>query len=434
MQKKDVLQKWTEAVAETEKSAARKRLATFFDGGSFVELDRFANAKETESAASVVAGYGTVDGEPVYAFAQDTAVCHGAVGMAEAAKIAKVYDLAAQNGAPVVGLFDSNGARLVEGLEALDAVAEILAKANAISGVVPQIAVITGSCVGSAAMIAASADLVVAAEGAAYYLNPGDDSAKADVTAKDAEEALAAARALLAYLPANNLSVPVAYEPTDLSMNGAEKTAEAVADAGSYTELSKSTALLRIGGSVCGAVTMSADDKICCCSAGKIARFVRFCDAFSIPVVTFVDAAGFECLKGASKVAQAYAEATVAKLSVITGRAYGAVYVAAAGKKTGADAVLAWPESAISALAPETAVELFWADRLAEMKDPTADRAKLWEEYKLTECSPLAAAAVGCVTDVIEPSETKAKLAALLEMLAGKRVSRLPKKHANIQL
>ena len=147
-----------------------------------------------------------------------------------------------------------------------------------------------------------------------------------------------------------------------------------------------------------------------------------------------MDAAGFECLKGAAKVAQAYAEATVAKLSVITGRAYGAVYVAAAGKKTGADAVLAWPEAAISALAPDTAVELFWADRLANMKDPTTERVQLAEEYKLTECSPLAAAAVGCVTDVIDPVETKAKLAALLEMLAGKRVSRLPKKHTNIQL
>lgn len=435
MQEKDALQKWTQAVTDADRSAARKRLAAFFDSGSFVELDRFACTKEDKlSPAAVVAGYGTVDGDPVYAFAQDKDVCHGAVGMAEAAKIAKVYDLAAQNGAPVIGLFDSDGARLAEGLEALDAVAEILAKANALSGVVPQIAVILGSCVGSAALVAAGADLVVATENADYYLNPGDESAEADITAENAEAAVEAARALLSYLPSNNLSVPAAYEPTDLTMGDTACTAEAVADAGSFTALSKKTALLRIGGTVCGAVALRSEDKICCCSAGKIARFVRFCDAFSIPVVTFVDAAGFQCLKGAAKVAQAYAEATVAKVSVITGRAYGAVYVAAAGKKTGADAVLAWPEAAVSALAPETAVELFWADRLTEMTDPATQRAQLAEEYRITECSPLSAAAVGCVTDVIDPAETKAKLAALLEMLAGKRVSRLPKKHANIQL
>lgn len=434
MQKTDSLQKWNEAVAAAADSAARARLASFFDGGSFVETDRFA--ADGDAPAGVVAGYGTVNGDPVYAFAQDKAVCGGAVGTVEAAKIAKVYELAAQNGAPIVGLFDSDGAKLAQGVAAMDALAAILAQANALSGVVPQIAVVLGSCVGSAALVAAGADLVVAVENADYYLTPGDENEKADVVVANADEALDMARTLLAYLPSNNLSVPAAYEPTDLTTGDCsdlKHTAQAVADNGSLLTLSCRTALMRIGGIACGAVTLHGDS-ICNGGAAKVARFVRLCDAFSLPVVTFVDAAGFCSLKGAAKVAQAYAEATVAKLSVITGRAYGAVYIAAAGKQTGADAVLAWPEAAIAPLAPETAIEIFWTDKLAAMADPANDRAKLAEEYKKTECSPIDAAAAGCVTDVIDPSETKAKLSALFEMLAGKRVSRLPKKHTNIQL
>lgn len=161
---------------------------------------------------------------------------------------------------------------------------------------------------------------------------------------------------------------------------------------------------------------------------------MRLCDAFSLPVITFVDAAGFQTLKGAAKLSHAYAEATTAKCTVVTGKAYGPVYIAVAGKSAGADVVLAWPDAVISPLAPETAVHILWKDRLAAMTDPIVQRAALAEEYAATAASPLEAAAGGFVTDVVVPAETKAKIVALLDMLSGKRISRLPKKHSNILL
>lgn len=187
-----------------------------------------------------------------------------------------------------------------------------------------------------------------------------------------------------------------------------------------------------MGGAACGLITL-AGDKISCCAASRLARFVRLCDAFSLPLVTFVDAAGFECLKGGGQAVPRYAEATTAKLTVITGRAYGPVYIAAAGKSAGADVVLAWPSAVISPLAPETAVHILWQDRLAAMTDPTKERPALAEEYAETACSPLAAAAEGFITDVIAPAETKAKLAAMMDMLSGKRVPSA-KKHSNLPL
>lgn len=439
MNMQNPLQKLADAVSALENSPARKQLQQFFDEGTFVEIDRLAC--DGDKPAEAVAGYGMVDGTPVYAYAQDHEVCRGAVGKAQAAKICKVYELAAQNGAPVVGVFDSDGAKLAEGLDAMDAIAEILLQSNALSGVVPQIAVITGSCVGTAALIAATADIVVAAKEADYYLNVGDDNASADIVVEDAQAALAKARELLAYLPSNNLAVPVAYEFDGAAMaayDSIENVLEAVADADTVVNVGKesscvSMAFARVGGTACGLVALKGD-KVCGGSASRAARFVRLCDSFSIPVLTFVDAAGFQCLKSAAKLSQAYAEATTAKISVIVGKAYGPVYIAVAGKKAGADAVLAWPTAVISPLAPETAIHILWQDRLAEMTDPTTERAKLAEEYAQTECSPLSAAAAGFVTDVVEPAETKSKLIAMLDMLSGKRVSRLPKKHSNIQL
>ena len=370
----------------------------------------------------------------------DPSVCNGAVGRAQAAKIRKIYELAAQNGAPVVGIFDSDGAKLGEGIDAMDAIAEILLASNNLSGVVPQIAVLAGPCIGSSSLIAANADVTVAVEGAAYSLNVGDDDAKAAVQADTVEDALLKARDLLNLLPSNNLASAALYEADAAAMPACEDIAgvvDAVADAGTalrlYEGSSCETVLARVGGSACGLVTL-AGDKIGCCAAARLARFVRLCDAFSLPLITFVDAAGFECLQGAAKLSHAYAEATTAKLTVVTGRAYGPVYIAAAGKSAGADVVLAWPSAVISPLAPETAVHILWQDKLAAMTDPTKERPALAEEYAETACSPLAAAADGFVTDVIPPAETKAKLVAMMDMLSGKRVSRLPKKHSNLPL
>lgn len=431
----DQLERLAKAAERAADSEARRALSALFDDGVFTEIDRFVGG---DAPAAAVAVYGTVGGAPVYAFAQDHAVCCGAVTADQAAKIVRVYELAAQNGAPVVGVFNSDGAKLEEGLFAMDAIASILKASSDISGVVPQIAVIAGSCVGSASLIAAAADAVIAVDGAAYRLNVGDDDAKPQIAATDVADAMEKARVLLGYFPSNNLEAVPAYEPdlTVKAISGDTKAVAAeVADEGSLLSLSADgvTALARIGGGVCGLVTLVGDE-IGCCAASRAARFVRLCDCFSIPVVTFVDAAAFATLKGAAKLSQAYIEATTPKITVITGKAYGAVYIAVAGKTVGSDAVLAWPTATISALAPETAVQLLWTDRLAAMADPTKERDALTAEYAETECSPMSAAAGGFVTDVIAPTETKERLIAFLEMFASKRISKLPRKHANNQL
>ncbi len=438
MSMQNPLEKLADAAAACSDSQARALLGQFFDEGTFVEIDRLA--KDGDKPAEAVAGYGLVGGMPAYAFAQDKAVCSGAIGKAQAAKIKKIYELAAQNGAPIVGFFDSDGAKLGEGLDAMDAIAELLLASNNLSGVVPQLAVVTGACVGTSSLIAATSDLVIMVKDGSYYLSKDDEGGQADVMAEDTADAIAKAKALLSYLPSNNLAGLPVYESGAVSMGPCASAGDcpaAVADPGTLFVLAEGsdcvTAFGQVDGMVCGLVTLTGD-AVCSCTASRVARFVRLCDAFSLPVLTFVDAAGFKGIRGAAKLSQAYTEATTAKISVITGRAYGPVYIAVAGKLAGADAVLAWPQAVISPLAPETAVQILWRDRLAAMQDPVADREALTAEYAAEEGSPFKAAAGGYLTDIVTPEETKAKLAALLEMLAGKRVSRLPKKHSNIQL
>jgi len=431
------LQKLSEAASALESSQARARLLRLFDDSTFVEIDRLA--RSGDKPAEVVAGYGTVDGCPVYAFAQDRDVNLGAIGKAQADKICKVLALAAQNGVPVVGIFDSDGAKLGEGIDAMDAIAEILRASNNISGVVPQIVVVAGACVGSAAVIAANADIVIAAKGADYYLNPGDENGTADIVAEDADAAVDKARELITLLPSNNLSMPLSFEMDNAPMLECDSISgviEAVADSGTAVVLgdgANKTALARVNGTVCGIVAI-AEQKLSDSEAARVARFVRMCDGFSLPVVTFVDCEGFASISGAAKLSHAYAEATTAKVTVIAGKAYGSAYIAVAGKSAGADVVLAWPTAVILPLAPEAAIHIFWKDRLQNLTNPVEERKKLAEEFAETEGDAVSAATKGYVTDVIAPSETKSKLTAVLDMLAGKRVSRLPKKHSNIVL
>ena len=417
-----------------QKLDARQQLELLFDAGTFTEIDRLM--QDGEKAVSVISGYGFINNMPVYAFAQDKSVINGAVSKAHAAKIQSIYRLAEQNGAPLVGVFDSDGIRLTEGLEAMDAVADILSAANNISGVVPQLAVITGSCVGSAALIASAADVVIAVENADYYLNQGDDTANVDIVTQTVEDALQKAREVLNYLPANNLSAAPIVETAEVINVTADSAAELLTDAGSVVSLYRDNvaAFARIQGVPCGIVTLQAEDKLSCCAVSRAARFVRLCDSFSLPIITLVDAAGFSGLQCATKLCQAYAEATAAKITLITGKAYGPVYIAVAGKTAGADVVLAWEEASVSALAPETAVHILWTERLAEMKDPKTDRAALVEEYRVTCCSAESAAKQGAVTDVIAREESRQAVASFMEMLSGKRVTKLPKKHANIRL
>ena len=436
-----------ETKAANAQTKAYQRLQLLFDEGTFVEIDSFTKSGDGRAEAAV--GFGSVDGCPVYAFAQNSDVEGGAMSKAQAAKICKVYELAEKTGAPVVGIYDSIGARLNESCEMLAAYGDVMLKANNLSGVVPQIAVIAGPCLGASSMIAAAADVVIMSEDGQFALQTngegGDlkeasESGLVHLTAKDDKEAVAKARELITLLPSNNLSgAPI----TDFADSAAETDGEsgasiiaAVMDQDSFIEFQAGfgagfiAGLAKLGGNTVGVVASeekTADGKAC----EKAARLVRFCDAFAIPVITFVNAESFCCIKAACKLTNAYAEATTAKISVITGEAYGAVYMALAGAAAGVDVAYAWPTASISALNPTTAAVMLWSDKLKGSSNPTADRAKLIAEYKDQEACPFKAAGDGFVQDVIEPSETRLKLYAALDMLAGKRVTRLPKKHAN---
>lgn len=450
-------------------SAARKRLLALFDEGSFTELDRFA--KNGDKPCEVITAYGSIAGAPAYAFSQDVSVSSGAMGRVQAQKIARVYDLAAENGLPVVGIYDSNGAHLDEGADALAAYGDLIGKSNRLSGVVPQISVVLGACIGSSALLASLADVTIMAEGAEFYcVSPaiaGDKSGRvgtADTAAKngaahlvaaDEEAALEYVKTLLSLLPGNNLSVAPLADYTPAAGDAAAlragdspvKVLEAVADAGSILELSAAfgpcahTYLCRIGGSPAGVVANDGEKegRMCADACVKIARFVRMCDAFSVPVVTFVDTAGFVAnketelsgsVKEAALLTHAYAEATTQKIAVITGKAYGPAYIALASRASGADVVYAWPDAVISALEPLTAVSVLYKDRIQAGEK----REDLAAAYVQQAASAFDAAALGYVDDVIEPAETFQRIATALDMLSGKRVTTLSKKHSNMPL
>ena len=442
------LQAFREAAAKTK---GFQCITALFDEGTFNEVDGFA--KSGDGSAEVVAGYGEVDGCPAYAFVQNSDVDGGAMSKAQAAKIKKIYDLAVKTGSPVVGIYDSIGGRLNQGADMLAAYGEILLGNNNLSGVVPQISLVLGPCLGTSAMIAASADIVVMTKTAQLTIDTTgkdgtvEDAAKlgiCHVVAKDDQEAMMQVRKLLAVLPSNNLAGAPVFESSDPSDTaiaaGADtkKIVEAISDKGSFMELngafgtSAVTGLTQIGGSTVGVTALNGVLDADSCS--KAARFVRFCDAFSIPVLTLVDAKEFTSVREASKLSNAYSEATTAKITVITGEAYGPVYVAIAGRGANAVYTMAWANAVVCPLAPQTAAMFLWSDRLKKSGNTKEARNKLIEEYKATEATPFAAAAEGFIEDIIDPAETRAKVIANLEMLEGKRVSRLPKKHSNIQI
>lgn len=450
------LEKETAAISVTE---AHNRLASLFDDGCYTELDRFA--KNGENGCGVVTAYGNVNGTGVYAFSQDVSTLGGAMGRAQAAKIKKVYDLALMNGTPVVGIFNSKGAFAKEGIDALNAYGELIAMSGKISGVVPQIAVIAGTCVGSAAVLASIADVVIMAKDAKLCVNSaaitGDEmtgsaenalkNGTVAVVTDTVDDALTDAAVLLSILPSNNLSVSsfMEYAPAEVCGEGVYATINTLADADSFIELwyafgaCAKVGFARVAGNAVGVVATDPnknDAKLCGNGAAKIARFVRLCDAFSIPVVTLLDCAGFMggaddeadgSVKSVASLTAAYAEATTAKVTVITGKAYGAAYTAMAGTASGADVVLAVADSVICALEPMTAVQFLYSDRLG-----TEKREDLEKEYALTIGSPFKAAENGAVTDVITMNEIAAKTIAALDMISSKRVSTLDKKHSNM--
>lgn len=427
-----------------------RRIVSLFDEGSFQEIDPFAVS--CGGPAEAVAGYGTVEGRPACAFSQNPEIEGGAMSKAQASKIAKTYHMALQTGCPVVGIYDSIGARLDERADMLTACGAVLRSADNLSGVVPQISLVLGPCTGTQAVAAACADLVVMSEkGELTVSTAGKDGSPTEavrqgvchIAANGEEEAIGAVRRLLALLPSNNLASapvfhadpPAAKEKTGNGLRGA---AVSVCDGGDFLELGAGfggevfTGLARVGGTVTGITGLAGElgeD-----ASSKAARFVRFCDSFSIPVVTFVDAKEFSSLRGAARLSSAYAEATTAKITVAAGEACGPVYTAAVGFGANADCAFAWPGAVLSALRPETAAVFLWNDRLKQSSDPVADRAKLIDEYRTTRADAFSAAADGMIGDVAAPEQTREKLIACLDMLAGKRVSTLPKKHADIQL
>lgn len=426
------------AKAAITATAAFQRLNSFFDEGSFCEIDAFA--KSADGFAEVVAGFGSVDGLPVYAFAQNSDVSGGAMSKAQAAKLKKLYKLALKTGAPVVGFYDSVGGRLAQGTELLAGCGEVLNLTAKLSGAVPLISVVTGICLGTNALAAASADFVLMTEDAQLSLDVTGKNADAKANAengtaslvvKDAAQAVAKAKELLCYLPSNNLTPPpegFEEEPTPDHNCIVSKTV----DGGSKFKIADAFGgaarirLARMGGSVVG-VVRTVGEPLDADSTEKIARFVRFCDAFSLPVLTFADCGGFEDIASAKKLTAAYAEATTVKISVVVGKAIGAAYVALAGTGANADMVYAFPNAVISPVNAEAAAFLMAPE---SMKVPFEQQKEAADKFAQEHLSAFIAAQNGFVDGVVEQPQLRAALLSALDMLAGKRVPTVAKKHS----
>jgi methylmalonyl-CoA decarboxylase subunit alpha len=486
---------------ETGKGTARERIRTLLDPDTFVELDAFVTHRGTavglESADlpadGVVAGYGRVAGRTVYVFADDFTVVGGTLGEMHAKKIVKVMDLAVRTGAPIVGLLDSGGARIQEGVLGLNGFGDIFRLNTRASGVVPQISVIMGPCAGGAVYSPALTDFIVMVEGTSqmFITGPqviktvtGEDvtlealggahahstrSGVAHLSAPSEGEALALVRRLLGYLPSNNLAEAPALpssEPDPEHAAGLERVVPAepmrpydvrdvmlgVVDRHSLFEVQPQfapnlvTAFARLGGRsvalvgnqprvLAGCLDIDASD--------KLARFVRLADAFHLPIVTLVDTPGYlpgvaqehgGIIRHGAKVLYAYSEATAPRITVILRKAYGGAYLAMCSRSLGADQVLAFPTAEIAVMGPEGAAEIIFRDAIRTSDDPAEARAEHIRDYRERFANPYVAASVGLVDMVIEPSETRGLLEAALSALATVRSDGVARKHGNIPL
>ena len=486
---------------ERGKLTARERLDLLLDPGSFVELDAFVVHRAEEFGLDeqrilgdgVVTGHGTVDGRLVFVYSQDFTVFGGSLSEAHAEKICKVMDLAMRTGAPIIGLNDSGGARIQEGVVSLGGYAEIFLRNTLASGVVPQLSVIMGPCAGGAVYSPAITDVTIMVDGTSYMFVTGPDvvravtheevdrerlggaathtqvSGVAHLAAPDEAAALDLARRVLAFLPQNNLGTPPrrptadpaerrdarldAIVPDEPTRAYDMKTVIAsIADDGEFLELQPDwaaniiTGFAHLGGWSVGIVAqqpMVLAGALDIDASDKAARFVRFCDAFNVPLVTLVDVPGFlpgvaqehgGIIRHGAKLLYAYCEATVPKLTVITRKAYGGAYDVMSSKHIRGDVNLAWPTAEIAVMGVEGAVNIIFRDRIAHADDAAAERARLVREYQERFAHPYIAAARGYVDDVIEPSETRPRLIRSLEMLAGKRDRNPARKHGNIPL
>ncbi len=483
------------------KLSARERLDLLLDEGSFVELDRFVTHRSTEFGLAekkvlgdgVVTGYGMIHGRLVYVFSQDFTVFGGSLSEAHAEKIVKLQDMALKNGAPLIGLNDSGGARIQEGVVSLGGYADIFLRNTLASGVIPQISVVLGPCAGGAVYSPAITDFIFMVRGTSYMFVTGPDVVRtvthedvdmeslggADVHATksgvahfahDSEpHALAAVRELLRFIPQNNQEPPPTVDPSDSPNRRDEKlleivpdnpnhpydmhdVIECVVDDGVFLEVHAGfagniiTGFARLGGAPVGIIAnqpamlagvLDID------SSDKGARFIRFCDAFNIPLLILEDVPGFlpgvgqehgGIIRHGAKLLYAFSEATVPKVTVITRKAYGGAYDVMNSKHIRGDINLGWPTAEIAVMGPKGAVEILFRKEIAEADDPEAATEERMAEYREKFAHPYIAASRGYLDDVIDPRDTRPRVISALEMLKNKRDENPLKKHGNIPL
>ncbi len=483
------------------KLTARERLSLLFDEGSFEELDAFAQHRATEFGLAeqkslgdaVVTGYGTVNGRLTFAYSQDFTVLGGSLSEVVGKKICKVMDHAANSGAPMVGLIDSGGARIQEGVLSLAGYADIFLRNVRSSGVIPQISAILGPAAGGATYSPALTDFIFMVRGTGQMYITGPDVIRA-VTGEevsheqlggadshasrsgvahfssDSEEAcIAEVQRLLSFLPQNNMEDPPRYDALDDPQRRDEsilhiipdnsnapydmtQIIERVVDNGEFMQVHEAYArnvivgFARMDGGSVGIVAQQPSHLagvLDIDASGKAARFVRFCDAFNIPLLTFIDVPGFlpgtdqeygGIIRHGAKLIYAYAEASVPKISVLTRKAYGGAYIVMSSKGLLGDINYAWPTGEIAVMGPEGAVNIIYRSEIASADDPDAMRLELAQDYGERLVNPYVAAAHGLIDDVIDPADTRRKVIRALEMLANKRETLPRRKHGSIPL
>jgi acetyl-CoA carboxylase carboxyltransferase component len=486
---------------ERGKLTARERLELLLDKGSFRETDMFVTHRTSDFGLderkvlgdSVVTGWGTIDSRLVYVFSQDFTVFGGSLGEVHAEKICKIMDMAVKNGAPVIGLNDSGGARIQEGVVSLGAYADIFLRNTLASGVIPQISAIMGPCAGGAVYSPALTDFIFMVRNSSYMFVTGPDVVKtvtheevsfeelggADThastsgvchyVAENEADCLYMLRVLLSYLPQNNMEDPPFIATSDDLLRTEEaldhiipddpskpydmrEVIKLVVDDGVFFEVHENyagnivTCFARLGGHSVGIIANQPNvlaGVLDINSSDKAARFVRFCDSFNLPLITFVDVPGFlpgtgqehgGIIRHGAKLLYAYCEATVPKITVITRKAYGGAYDVMSSKHIRGDLNLAWPTAELAVMGPDGAVSIIFRKELADAKNADKKKNDLVEEYREKFAHPYIAAGRGYIDDVIEPRFTRSRLINGLEMLANKRDSNPAKKHGNIPL
>jgi len=486
---------------ERGKLSARERIDLLLDKGSFREIDTFVMHRTNDfgldkqhyPSDSVVTGWGTIEGRLIYVFSQDFTVLGGSLGEVHAEKIVKVMDMAMKNGAPIIGLNDSGGARIQEGVVSLAGYSDIFLRNTLASGVIPQISAIMGPCAGGAVYSPALTDFIFMVRNSSYMFVTGPDVVKSvthedvsfedlggasvhseksgvcQVAADSEADTLYLIRKLMGYLPQNNMEDPLFSNNGDDPLRADEaldtiipddpgkpydmkEVLCMIVDNGQFFEIHEGFAMnvvvgfARLGGHSVGIVAnqpavlagvLDID------ASEKAARFVRFCDSFNIPIITFEDVPGFlpgtnqehhGIIRSGAKLLYAYCEATVPKLTVITRKAYGGAYCVMSSKHIRGDFNVAWPTAEIAVMGPDGAVNVIFRKEIEKASDPVARKAELVAEYRAKFANPYIAAERGYVDDVIEPRETRARLINALEMLQNKRDANPAKKHGNIPL